>query len=134
MAKDVPSEIARLSARKLSASMSCQNPNENQDAINAAMKAFVTPTPGKPSDNDDASQGIEVNDIDSKDASNQNLDQPLDQGLIEQDHEALNKNFTGIKGSLYEQFGGDAKMNMFVEDFMEGIMGDADLACYHAKF
>ena len=70
MAKDVPGEIARLSARKLSASMSGQNPNENQDAINAAMKAFVTPTPGKPSDNDDASQGIEVNDVDSKDASN----------------------------------------------------------------
>ena len=25
-------------------------------------------------------------------------------------------------------------MAMFVEDFMEGIMGDSDLACYHEKF
>ena len=25
-------------------------------------------------------------------------------------------------------------MSMFVEDFMEGIMGDAELACYHEKF
>ena len=25
-------------------------------------------------------------------------------------------------------------MNVFVEDFMEGIMGDSDLACYHSKF
>jgi hypothetical protein len=31
-------------------------------------------------------------------------------------------------------FGGDAKMNLFVEDFMEGIMGDSELACYHEKF
>ena len=25
-------------------------------------------------------------------------------------------------------------MNMFVNDFMEGIMGDPNLACHHAKF
>ena len=36
--------------------------------------------------------------------------------------------------SLYQQFGGDAKMSLFVEDFMEGIMGDSELACYHDKF
>jgi len=36
--------------------------------------------------------------------------------------------------TLYDQFGGDAKMSIFVEDFMEGIMGDVDLACYHEKF
>ena len=36
--------------------------------------------------------------------------------------------------SLYDQFGGDAKMAVFVEDFMEGIMGDSALACYHSKF
>lgn len=33
--------------------------------------------------------------------------------------------------SLYEQFGGDARMRIFVEEFMEGIMGDSELACYH---
>mmetsp|Transcript_43307 Transcript_43307/g.57322 ORF Transcript_43307/g.57322 Transcript_43307/m.57322 type:complete len:84 (+) Transcript_43307:1382-1633(+) len=33
--------------------------------------------------------------------------------------------------SLYDQFGGDSKMTLFVEDFMEGIMGDSELACYH---
>ena len=36
--------------------------------------------------------------------------------------------------SLFEQFGGDAKMRLFVEDFMEGIMGDPELSCYHEKF
>ena len=25
-------------------------------------------------------------------------------------------------------------MSLFVEDFMEGIMGDNELACYHDKF
>lgn len=25
-------------------------------------------------------------------------------------------------------------MNLFVEDFMEGLMGDNELACYHEKF
>ena len=36
--------------------------------------------------------------------------------------------------SLYEQFGGDIKMSLFIEDFMECIMGDSQLACYHQKF
>ena len=34
-------------------------------------------------------------------------------------------------GSYYERLGGDNKMAMFVEDFMEGIMGDPELACHH---
>ena len=36
--------------------------------------------------------------------------------------------------NLYQQFGGDRQMAIFVEDFMEGIMGDSELACYHQKF
>jgi len=36
--------------------------------------------------------------------------------------------------SLFDQFGGTSKMTLFVEDFMEGIMGDSELACYHDKF
>lgn len=36
--------------------------------------------------------------------------------------------------TLFEQLGGDEKMALFVEDFMEGIMGDGELACYHEKF
>lgn len=40
----------------------------------------------------------------------------------------------GEELSLFEQFGGDAKMQLFVVDFMEGIMGDSELACYHEKF
>jgi hypothetical protein len=33
--------------------------------------------------------------------------------------------------SIYQKFGGDQRMAIFVEDFMEGIMGDAELACHH---
>lgn len=36
--------------------------------------------------------------------------------------------------TLFDQFGGEAKMSIFVEDFMEGVMGDNELACYHDKF
>lgn len=36
--------------------------------------------------------------------------------------------------SYYERFGGDRKMAIFVEDFMEGIMADPELACHHAQF
>ena len=41
---------------------------------------------------------------------------------------------TGDTATLYDQFGGDPKMSFFVEDLMEGIMGDSELACYHNKF
>ena len=41
---------------------------------------------------------------------------------------------SGSAQSLHAQFGGDAKMAIFVEDFMEGIMADADLACHHEQF
>jgi len=36
--------------------------------------------------------------------------------------------------SLFEKMGGMKKMAMFVEDFMEGIMGDPGLACHHKQF
>ena len=38
---------------------------------------------------------------------------------------------SGDESSFFDQFGGDKKMALFVEDFMEGIMGDAELACHH---
>lgn len=41
---------------------------------------------------------------------------------------------TDDTATLYDQFGGDPKMSFFVEDFMEGIMGNSELACYHSKF
>lgn len=40
----------------------------------------------------------------------------------------------GEDATLYDQFGGDGKMSLFVEDFMEGIMADPELACHHQKF
>ena len=36
--------------------------------------------------------------------------------------------------NYFELFGGSERMSIFVEDFMEGIMGDSELACYHEKF
>ena len=52
-------------------------------------------------------------------------------GDIRREYIELNDEFKGYEGSLYDLFGGDPKMNLFVEDFMEGIMGDAELRCYH---
>jgi len=36
--------------------------------------------------------------------------------------------------SLYDQLGGDRKMSLFVDYFLDGVMSDSELACYHAKF
>ena len=36
--------------------------------------------------------------------------------------------------TFYDQLGGAKTMAMFVEDFMEGIMGDPELACHHKQF
>ena len=38
------------------------------------------------------------------------------------------------EASLYEQLGGDAKMKLFIDYFLDGIMADQDLSCYHEKF
>ena len=36
--------------------------------------------------------------------------------------------------SLYEQLGGETKLKLFIDFFLDGIMADAQLACYHEKF
>jgi truncated hemoglobin YjbI len=41
---------------------------------------------------------------------------------------------TDENSSLYDQLGGDTKMKLFIDFFLEGIMADAELACYHEKF
>lgn len=36
--------------------------------------------------------------------------------------------------TLYDQLGGDAKMKLFIDYFLDGVMADQELACYHKKF
>ena len=51
--------------------------------------------------------------------------------------EHLNQEAMNVEVSAqtyYDQLGGAKTMAMFVEDFMEGIMGDPELACHHKQF
>lgn len=41
---------------------------------------------------------------------------------------------TDENASLYDQLGGDPKMKLFIDYFLDGIMADQELACYHQKF
>lgn len=41
---------------------------------------------------------------------------------------------TDKNASLYDQLGGDSQMKLFIDYFLDGIMADQELACYHEKF
>ena len=88
------------------------------------MKAFVEGTsPGGPAKKESNKSAAVSNIQKSKNEVINPNDDVSAASVIEQndphdgyDHIALNKNYKGVAGSLYEQFGGDNKMSLFVVD------------------
>lgn len=99
-----------------------QSQEEQKDLISAAMSAFSGAPQSPGLDDDDAPQHVTPSCPISEISSSVARGCPV----------------AGIKNAedltLYDQFGGDAKMQLFVSDFMENLMGDPQLACYHEKF
>ena len=88
---------------------------------------------GKPAANNGAAAGRPPKaerDVNRQNAAPRGVGSQASQNDAEQEERADKDG----DGSYYEQLGGDNKMAMFVEDFMEGIMADAELACHHKQF
>ena len=68
------------------------------------------------------------------DNSHSNSAAAAQQPLSQRSNAAASQISSNDQATLYDQFGGDKKMFIFVEDFMEGVMADSELACHHRQF
>ena len=68
------------------------------------------------------------------DNSHSNSVAAAQQPLSQRSNAAASQISGNDQATLYDQFGGDKKMFIFVEDFMEGVMADSELACHHRQF